>query len=728
MRKKGRSCGIGGQAVLEGVMMKNKDVYAVSVRKPDGQIVTDTQEFGGVMKGSILKRLPFVRGVFNFVDSMILGMRTLNWSVSFYEDEEEAEREKPSLFQKLFGDKADSVVMGITTAFSMVLAVLIFMMLPYFISGFLSGYIRNESLTVIIEGLIRILIFLLYVTGISAMKDIHRLYQYHGAEHKCINCIERGRPLTVKNVMRCSRQHRRCGTSFLLFVMFVSVVLFFFIRVENSLYRMGLRILLIPVIAGISYEIIRLAGNSNHILIRLLSAPGMWLQKLTTKEPDEDMVEVAIASVEAIFDWKAYLKDTFEYVVDDADTDNVKTDKGEWEEPIVEESGEWEDESAEENGEEEATGAGSDLYGEAAVYVGNDLYGEPVAEMGNDLYEEAGADMGNDLYGEPVAEMGNDPYEEAGADVGNDLYGEVAAGVDNDLYEEAEADVGDNLYREAVSDVDSDLYEEEVVDEGSGLYGEAAVDAEDNLYEEAAPDEGSGPYEEAAVDAEDNLYGEAAVDAKDNLYEEAVVDEGNGLYGEEAVDEGNGLYEEAAVDAEENLYGEAAPDEGSGPYEEATPDAGNSPCAESVDISSVQQEAYTAVSNAPNEEPAVGADTQWADPTAEQGDSCEKPFVIRGVRCEEPAAVTDARWDDPDSADDDQWEESFVEHGMQYENAAKVEAVSQSGHIVEEYRPDEEEAMNAFWMEENELDGFQWMDGDLPPDTDPKQDAGQGKG
>ncbi len=548
MRKKGRSCGIGGQAVLEGIMMKNKDQYAVSVRKPDGQIVTDTQEFGGVMKGSILKRLPFVRGVFNFVDSMILGMRTLNWSVSFYEDEEEAEREKPSLFQKLFGDKADSVVMGITTAFSMVLAVLIFMMLPYFISGFLSGYIRNESLTVIIEGLIRILIFLLYVTGISAMKDIHRLYQYHGAEHKCINCIERGRPLTVKNVMRCSRQHRRCGTSFLLFVMFVSVVLFFFIRVENSLYRMGLRILLIPVIAGISYEIIRLAGNSNHILIRLLSAPGMWLQKLTTKEPDEDMVEVAIASVEAIFDWKAYLKDTFEYVVDDADTDNVKTDKGEWEEPIVEESGEWEDESAEENGEE------------------------------------------------------------------------------------------------------------------------AAVDAEDNPYEEAA------------------------------------------------------------VDAEENLYGEAAPYEGSGPYEEATPDAGNSPCAESVDISSVQQEAYTAVSNAPNEEPAVGADTQWADPTAEQGDSCEKPFVIRGVRCEEPAAVTDARWDDPDSADDDQWEESFVEHGMQYENAAKVEAVSQSGHIVEEYRPDEEEAMNAFWMEENELDGFQWMDGDLPPDTDPKQDAGQGKG
>ena len=208
--------------------------------------------------------------------------------------------------------------MGLTTTVSVVIAVAVFMILPYFISSLLSGYIRNASLTAIIEGLIRILIFVLYVVGISAMKDIHRLYQYHGAEHKCINCIERGRPLTVRNVMRSSRQHKRCGTSFLLFVMFVSVVLFFFIRVEDPIYRVGLRILLIPVIAGISYEIIRLAGNSNFILVRILSAPGMWLQKLTTKEPDEDMVAVAIASVEAVFDWKAYLRDTYGYEVDDS--------------------------------------------------------------------------------------------------------------------------------------------------------------------------------------------------------------------------------------------------------------------------------------------------------------------------------------------------------------------------------------------------------------------------
>lgn len=320
MRKKcSRSCGIGGQAVLEGVMMKNKDAYAVAVRKPNGEIEVDRSEFPGVMHGSILKKIPFVRGIFNFLDSMILGMRTLTWSVSFYEEEEDRKAgTRPSLFQKLFGDKAEDVAMGLTTAVSLVAAVAIFMILPYFISDLLGGYVRNASLIAVFEGILRILIFVLYIVGISAMKDIHRLYQYHGAEHKCINCIEKGRPLTVHNVMRSSRQHKRCGTSFLLFVMVVSVVLFFFIRVQNPLYRVGIRILLIPVIAGISYEIIRLAGNSNHILVRILSAPGMWLQRLTTKEPDEAMVEVAIASVEAVFDWKAYLKDTFGYEIDDS--------------------------------------------------------------------------------------------------------------------------------------------------------------------------------------------------------------------------------------------------------------------------------------------------------------------------------------------------------------------------------------------------------------------------
>ena len=337
-KKKNRSCGVGGQAVLEGVMMKHKDAYAVAVRKQNGEIEVETEEFQGVLHGSALKKIPFIRGVFQFADSLILGMRTLTWSASFYEEEENKPQEKPSLFQKLFGEKADEVAMGLTTAFSLIMAVAIFMVLPYFISAYIGKYVRNMSLIAIIEGLIRILIFVLYIAGISAMKDIRRLYQYHGAEHKCINCIEKGRPLTVHNVMRSSRLHKRCGTSFLLFVMLVSVVLFFFIRVENPAYRVLIRILLIPVIAGISYEIIRLAGNSDNILVRILSAPGMWLQRLTTKEPDESMAEVAIASVEAVFDWKVYLKETFGYEIDDSWLMDETFEEEEQDEEAIEET------------------------------------------------------------------------------------------------------------------------------------------------------------------------------------------------------------------------------------------------------------------------------------------------------------------------------------------------------------------------------------------------------
>lgn len=316
--KGGRYSGIGGQAVLEGVMMKNKDEYAVAVRKPDGDIDVEVDVYKGVMDGSALKKTPFIRGVFNFLDSMILGMRTLNHSVSFYEDEEAKETATDKVFQKLFKEKAENVMMGIVTALSIVLAVAIFMVLPYYITSLFEEYIRNVSVMTLIEGLIRILIFVGYIVAIAMMKDIKRLYQYHGAEHKCINCIEKGRPLTVHNAMRSSRLHKRCGTSFMFFVVFVSIIVFFFIRVEHPALRVLLRVALIPVIAGISYEIIRLAGRSDNFFVNLLSAPGMLLQRLTTKEPDEEMIQVAIASVEAIFDWKAYLKDTFGYEIDDS--------------------------------------------------------------------------------------------------------------------------------------------------------------------------------------------------------------------------------------------------------------------------------------------------------------------------------------------------------------------------------------------------------------------------
>ena len=318
-----RSCGIGGQAVLEGVMMKKGDLYSVTVRKPDGELAVDTEEFHGVMHGNKIKNVPFIRGIFNFVDSLILGTRTLTYSSQFMEEETTEETAMDKWVKKTFKDKAESVVSGFTVVLSIVLAIAIFMVLPYFISSLLNGFVRHATVLAILEGVIRLTIFVGYVVLISAMEDIKRVYMYHGAEHKCINCIEHGRELTVKNVMASSRLHKRCGTSFMLLVMVVSIVLFMFISVENPALRVVIRILLVPIIAGISYEIIRLAGNNgNNILVKIISAPGMWLQTLTTKEPTEDMVEVAIKSVEAVFDWREYLKEEFGYYQEVAEEDD----------------------------------------------------------------------------------------------------------------------------------------------------------------------------------------------------------------------------------------------------------------------------------------------------------------------------------------------------------------------------------------------------------------------
>lgn len=277
----------------------------------------EVETYQGLAHGSKFKELPFIRGIFNFLDSLILGTRALNYSASFYEEEEGKETKFDKAMDKMSGGNGEKLLSGIVTVISIMLAVGIFIVLPYFISSLFESFIRNRSLMAIIEGVIRIALFLLYVWGISAMKDIRRLYQYHGAEHKCINCIEKGRPLTVHNVMRSSRLHKRCGTSFIFFVMLVSIVLFFFIQVDNVAEKVILRILLMPVVAGISYEIIRLAGRTDNVFIKILSAPGMWIQRMTTREPDESMAEVAIASVEAVFDWKKYLQDTFGYEVDE---------------------------------------------------------------------------------------------------------------------------------------------------------------------------------------------------------------------------------------------------------------------------------------------------------------------------------------------------------------------------------------------------------------------------
>lgn len=219
------------------------------------------------------------------------------FSASFFEDEEQENTKK-----------TEDIMMGGTVALSVVLAVGIFMVLPYFISLFFQKLITSPTVLALVEGAIRLAIFIGYVALISLMEDIRRVYMYHGAEHKCINCMESGMDLTVENVRKSSKEHKRCGTSFLLIVMLVSILFFMVIRVEHMLWKLCLRILLIPVIAGVSYEFIRLAGRSDNFIVNLLSKPGLWLQHLTTREPDDEMIEVGIASVEAVFDWRAYVE------------------------------------------------------------------------------------------------------------------------------------------------------------------------------------------------------------------------------------------------------------------------------------------------------------------------------------------------------------------------------------------------------------------------------------
>ncbi|WP_461809954.1 DUF1385 domain-containing protein [Faecalimonas sp.] len=304
-----KSSNIGGQAVLEGVMMKNGEEYAVAVRKPDGEIEVKKDVYKGIVKWKFLTNTPFIRGIFNFIDSMVLGMKTLTFSSEFIDEEEK--KESLSEEEKKEKKKKESILTGIVAGVSVVLAVGIFMILPYYLISFAEHIIHSSAVLAALEGVIRILIFVIYILMISRMEDIKRVFMYHGAEHKCINCIEHGMELNVANVRKSSKQHKRCGTSFLLFVMLVSCVVLFFVRSDSQLVKIVLRIVLIPVIAGISYELIKWAGNNDNLLVNLLSKPGLWLQNLTTKEPDDDMIEVAIQSVEAVFNWKEYQREVF---------------------------------------------------------------------------------------------------------------------------------------------------------------------------------------------------------------------------------------------------------------------------------------------------------------------------------------------------------------------------------------------------------------------------------
>lgn len=293
---------------MEGVMMKNGSKYAIAVRKPNNEIVVETNQLTEPASRHPVLKLPIIRGVAAFAESLSLGMKTLTFSASFFEEEEEEESGFEKKLNQITKGNAEKILNVVTILLSVMLAVGIFVVLPMFLAGFLSAKVESGTLLALLEGVFRVLIFIGYIFLISRMKDIKRLFMYHGAEHKSINCVENGLPLTVANVKRQNREHKRCGTSFMLTVMVISVIFFIFIRVDNTWLRFAVRLLLIPVIAGVSYEFIRLAGRSSSRLVAVLSRPGMWLQALTTREPDDAMIEVAIQSVEAVFDWKSFIE------------------------------------------------------------------------------------------------------------------------------------------------------------------------------------------------------------------------------------------------------------------------------------------------------------------------------------------------------------------------------------------------------------------------------------
>lgn len=294
--------GIGGMAVIEGVMMKNKNEYAVAVRKPNNEIIVEKNTHKDFSEKVKLFKLPIFRGMLTFVDSLVIGMKVLNFSSSFFDDEEQNKESKDN------SKKSDAFMMVAAVIVSLVISISLFMVLPVIVSNFFAAFIDSTFVLALLEGLLRLIIFIGYILLASLMKEIKRVFMYHGAEHKAINCLENGFELTLDNVRWQSRQNKRCGTSFMLLVMVLSMLFFMAIRPASLWLRILSRVLLVPFIAGLSYEFIRLAGRTDNIVINIISKPGLWLQALTTKEPDDSMMEVAIQSVDAVFDWKKFLE------------------------------------------------------------------------------------------------------------------------------------------------------------------------------------------------------------------------------------------------------------------------------------------------------------------------------------------------------------------------------------------------------------------------------------
>ena len=307
-KKKTLKTSIGGQAVIEGVMMRGPHKIATAVRKPDGEIIIDEKPIGEGRKNKLYK-LPIIRGCINLFDSMIVGIKALMFSAKFFDIDEDGNQleENPGKFEKwlnekLGSEKATEAVIYISVCLSLFLSVGLFILLPAVIAGFIKGLIENHILLTLAEGVVRISIFVIYIALVSKMEDIKRVFMYHGAEHKSIHCFESGEELTVENVRKHSRLHPRCGTSFLLIVMVISIIVFSFISWNNPFIRLVLRLALLPVVAGISYEIIKFAGRHDNLLTRIISAPGKWFQYITTNEPDDSQIECAIAAMKGVLE------------------------------------------------------------------------------------------------------------------------------------------------------------------------------------------------------------------------------------------------------------------------------------------------------------------------------------------------------------------------------------------------------------------------------------------
>ena len=311
-RNESKSChitSIGGQAVIEGVMMRGPKETAIAVRKPDGEIIVEKKPINSFVQKFKINKIPIVRGVFSFFESLILGTKALMFSAEFYDVEDEDDKKKKETMTaeelEAYNKKNDKMMTGaifVSVAVALIFGIGVFMLLPTFLVGLLRDYahLTNNIAATLLEGVVRIVIFVIYILLVSKMKDIHRVFQYHGAEHKTIFCYENGDDLTVENVKKQGRLHPRCGTSFLILVMIISIIVFSFVSWENPIQRVIIRLLLLPLVAGLSYELIKFAGRHSGAIVDIISAPGMWLQKITTAEPDESQIEVAIASLKSV--------------------------------------------------------------------------------------------------------------------------------------------------------------------------------------------------------------------------------------------------------------------------------------------------------------------------------------------------------------------------------------------------------------------------------------------